>query len=85
VSGLILRLVCHDTCLKLPLIFNFFSILASRQKQNLDSYVTEELFGGQGMEAIKNIISCVRQVRSQECTTGRRKAFLFVILIVNCS
>lgn len=36
---------------------------ASRQKQNLDSYVTEELFAGQGVEAIKNIISCVRQIR----------------------
>ncbi len=63
------------------LFLTLFSILASRQKQNLDSYVTEELFGGQGMEAIKNIISCVRQVRRKEYITGRSKAFsLFVIL-----
>jgi len=36
---------------------------ASRQKQNMDSYVTEMLFEGQGTPAIKNIVSCVRQVR----------------------
>eukprot|EP00092_Neocalanus_flemingeri_P033934 GFUD01036900.1.p1 GENE.GFUD01036900.1~~GFUD01036900.1.p1 ORF type:complete len:278 (-),score=71.52 GFUD01036900.1:79-912(-) len=36
---------------------------ASRQKQNLDSYVTESLFGEQGEEAILHIITCVRNVR----------------------
>jgi len=36
---------------------------ASRQKQNLDSYVTERLFGEQGEEAILHIITCVRNIR----------------------
>jgi len=36
---------------------------ASRQKQNLDSYVTERLFGGQGEDAIMHIITCVRNIR----------------------
>eukprot|EP00092_Neocalanus_flemingeri_P039509 GFUD01043023.1.p1 GENE.GFUD01043023.1~~GFUD01043023.1.p1 ORF type:complete len:333 (-),score=125.78 GFUD01043023.1:64-1062(-) len=36
---------------------------ASRQKQNLDSYVTESLFGEQGEEAILHIITCVRNIR----------------------
>lgn len=36
---------------------------ASRQKQNLDTYVTDLLFGGQGMDAIKTIVTCVRQIR----------------------
>jgi len=36
---------------------------ASRQKQNVDSYVTEHLFGGQGSDAIRNIVTCVRQIR----------------------
>eukprot|EP00088_Acartia_fossae_P038432 TRINITY_DN3983_c0_g1_i1.p1 TRINITY_DN3983_c0_g1~~TRINITY_DN3983_c0_g1_i1.p1 ORF type:complete len:329 (+),score=74.90 TRINITY_DN3983_c0_g1_i1:49-1035(+) len=36
---------------------------ASRQKQNLDSYVTELLFGGQGPDALRNIVTCVRQIR----------------------
>jgi len=36
---------------------------ASRQKQNLDSYVTELLFGGQGTDAIRTIVTCVRQIR----------------------
>jgi len=36
---------------------------ASRQKQNLDSYVTDRLFGEQGEEAILHIISCVRNIR----------------------
>jgi len=36
---------------------------ASRQKQNLDSYVTESLFGQQGEKAILHIITCVRNIR----------------------
>merc|ERR1719154_252138 len=36
---------------------------ASRQKQNLDSYVTEQLFGEQGEEAMLHIITCVRNIR----------------------
>jgi len=36
---------------------------ASKQKQNLDSYVTDLLFQGQDMVAIKNIVSCVRKIR----------------------
>jgi len=36
---------------------------ASRQKQNLDSYVTERLFGDQGEDAIVHIINCVRNIR----------------------
>ena len=36
---------------------------ASRQKQNLDSYVTESLFGEQGEKAILHIITCVRNIR----------------------
>jgi len=37
---------------------------ASRQKQNVDSYVTDLLFEGQGTSAIKNIVNCVRQIRT---------------------
>ena len=37
-------------------------IILFRQKQNLDSYVTELLFGGQGTDAIRTIVTCVRQV-----------------------
>ncbi|XP_023338725.1 cyclin-H-like isoform X1 [Eurytemora carolleeae] len=36
---------------------------ASRQKQNLDSYVTDLLFKGQGTNAIRTIVTCVRQIR----------------------
>jgi len=36
---------------------------ASKQKQNLDSYVTEQLFGEQGEEAMLHIITCVRNIR----------------------
>jgi len=36
---------------------------ASKQKQNLDSYVTESLFGEQGEKAILHIITCVRNIR----------------------
>jgi cyclin H len=36
---------------------------ASRQKQNLDRYVTDLLFAGQGHDAIVNIVTCVRQIR----------------------
>lgn len=36
---------------------------ASRQKQNLDSYVTEQLFGTQGDAAIMSIIDSVRKIR----------------------
>merc|ERR1711909_113292 len=36
---------------------------ASRQKQNLDSYVTESLFGQQGEKAILHIITCVKNIR----------------------
>ena len=33
---------------------------ASRQQQNVDSYVTDKLFYGQSQEAILHIITCVR-------------------------
>jgi len=36
---------------------------ASRQKQNLDSYVTGQLFGSQGEGAIQAIIDSVRKIR----------------------
>jgi len=36
---------------------------ASKMKQNVDSYVTEQLFDGQGNEAITYIITCVRNIR----------------------
>ena len=35
---------------------------ASRQQQNVDSYVTDKLFHGQSKEAILHIITCVRWV-----------------------
>lgn len=36
---------------------------ASKKKQNLDRYVTERLFESQGEEAIRHIITCVRNIR----------------------
>ena len=33
---------------------------ASRQHENVDSYVTDKLFHGQSQEAILHIITCVR-------------------------
>jgi len=36
---------------------------ASRQQQNVDSYVTDKLFHGQSQEAILHIITCVRNIR----------------------
>jgi len=36
---------------------------ASKQKKNLDNYVTQLLFAGQENDSIKNIVTCVRQIR----------------------
>jgi len=36
---------------------------ASKKKQNLDRYVTDRLFGSQGEDAIRHIITCVRNIR----------------------
>lgn len=36
---------------------------ASRQHENVDSYVTDKLFHGQSQEAILHIITCVRNIR----------------------
>ena len=44
------------------IIYTYILYPLFRQKQNLDSYVTEHLFGGQGSDAIRNIVTCVRQV-----------------------